>query len=347
MKVIDMHCDTIGRLFYEPENNSLRRSSFHVDLEKLLKGGYLLQNFALFVESRSVENPLETALAMADLYYQELEKNTDIICPVFSYEDIEENQKNGRISAMLTLEEGAVLKGSLSNLRNFFRLGVRMIALTWNYENEIGAPNLRFDENKMPLFSERNPKGLTEFGIETILEMERLGMIIDVSHLSDGGFWDIVRHTKKPFVASHSNAASECGVCRNLTDEMIRTLAERGGVTGLNFCTDFLCMPQPETLTAFSTDHSDQTDSAAKPVPVSRIQDIVRHIRHITNVGGIDVCALGSDFDGISNDLEFTDASGIGRIADALKKDGFSENDIEKIFYKNILRIYRETLPHR
>lgn len=343
MNVIDMHCDTIGRLYYEQEGNSLLHNSFHIDLEKLQKGSYLLQNFALFVEKNSVENPLEEALFMADLYYRELEKNSEIICPVFTYEDIEKNQKNGKISTMLTLEEGAVLKGCLANLRNFFRLGVRMIALTWNYKNEIGSPNLRFDENGTPLFSERNPEGLTDFGVETILEMERLGMIIDVSHLSDGGFWDIIKHTKKPFVASHSNAAAQCGVCRNLTDEMIRALAERGGVTGLNFCTDFLCMPKPENLTAFS---AADADCAKKAFPVSYTKDIVRHIRHITNVGGMEVCALGSDFDGIGNELEFGDASGIGAIAEALKKDGFSENDIDKIFHQNVLRVYRDVLPH-
>lgn len=339
MNVIDMHCDTIGRLYSEAEGNSLLENSFHIDLKKLQKGGYLLQNFALYVDSKAVENPLETALAMTDLYYQELEKNRDIIRPVFTYKDIETNQKAGKISAMLTLEEGAVLKGSLSNLRNFFRLGVRMIALTWNYDNEIGVPNLRYDADKAPRFSERNPHGLTDFGIETVLEMEHLGMIVDVSHLSDGGFWDIIRYTKKPFVASHSNAAGQCNVCRNLTDDMIRALAERGGVTGLNFCTDFLCTPDAHTQTAFST------DSAADCQPqISYVKDIVRHIRHITDVGGIEVCALGSDFDGIGNTLEFGDASGIGMIADVLKKEGFSSSDIDKIFFKNVLRLYREVL---
>ncbi len=339
MNVIDMHCDTIGRLYCEPKGNSLLENSFHIDLKKLQKGGYLLQNFALYVDSKAVENPLETALAMTDLYYQELEKNRAVIRPVFTYKDIEANRKSGKISAMLTLEEGAILKGSLSNLRNFFRLGVRMIALTWNYNNEIGAPNLCRDTDGAPIFFKRNPQGLTDFGIETILEMERLGIIIDVSHLSDGGFWDIIRYTKKPFVASHSNAAAQCNVCRNLTDDMIRALAERGGVTGLNFCTDFLCTPDTRTQTAFSA-----AGAADSKPQISRIKDIVRHIRHITNVGGIEVCALGSDFDGIENALEFGDASGIGMIAEALKKDGFSESDIDKIFSENVLRLYREVL---
>lgn len=359
MNVIDMHCDTVSRLYAarhtlpDPfsvsdhtagapaahDTECLRRNAFHIDLEKLQKGQYLLQNFALFVDQKETDNPLETALALADLYYQELEANKDLIAPVFSYDDIARNQADGKLSAMLTLEEGAVLKGSLANLRIFYRLGVRMIALTWNYENEIGSPNLCFDANGQPLFSERNEKGLTTQGIEIIQEMERLGMIIDTSHLSDGGFWDVLKYTTKPFVASHSNAASVCKVCRNLTDDMIRALAERGGVTGLNFCTDFLREPTEENRTSMGG------LITASAIPVSRISDMVRHIRHISNVGGIDVCALGSDFDGIDNALEFGDASGIQRLAEALKKDGFSAEDIDRIFYRNVLRVYKDVLP--
>ena len=285
-----------------------------------------------------MENPLEAALVMADLYYQELQKNEDIIAPVFSYKDIEKNRADGKISAMLTLEEGAILKGSLANLRNFYRLGVRMIALTWNYDNEIGSPNLRFDGDGQPLFTKRNEAGLTERGIEIIQEMERLGMLIDVSHLSDGGFWDILKYTKKPFVASHSNAASVCNVCRNLTDDMIRALADRGGITGLNFCTDFLREPTPDTRTSMGG------TITADTVPTSMISDMVRHVRHITGVGGMECCALGSDFDGIENALEFGDASGIQMLADALVKDGFSAADVDKIFWQNALRVYREVL---
>lgn len=239
---------------------------------------------------------------------------------------------------MLTLEEGAVLRGSLSHLRNFYRLGVRMIALTWNYPNEIGAPNFCFSSTGQPLFTSRSQTGLTDCGIHMIQEMERLGMLIDVSHLSDGGFWDVIRYTQKPFVASHSNAASVCNICRNLTDDMIRALGKRGGVMGLNFCTDFLCEPTEENRTSMGGILSSDC------IPVSQISDMVRHIRHISNVGGIEVCALGSDFDGIENLLEFGDASGICMLADALKKDGFSSSDIDKIFHENVLRVYREVL---
>lgn len=322
MKVIDMHCDTISRLYTEGRDMDLRHNTFHLDLEKMKQGDYLLQNFALFLDTDIVTDPPETALAYAGFYYHELNRHADLIRPVYSFEDIEKAQMEGKMCALLTLEEGDILCGELAALHDFYRLGVRMIALTWNHENTIGYPNLSFSPDGLPLFSARNNAGLKEKGIEIIREMERLGIIIDVSHLSDGGFWDVYHHTTRPFVASHSNAAAVCNVCRNLTDDMIRALGNRGGVTGINFCAAFLSSDQP----------------------VSRISDMIRHMRHITDVGGIEVCALGSDFDGIENDVECKDASGIQLLAEGMKKSGFSEDDIEKIFYKNVLRVYKEIL---
>lgn len=342
MKVIDMHCDTIFRLY--SDNNpacSLRHADgYQIDLEKMKKGNYLLQNFALFLDLAETAHPMKTALSMIDLYDTELKRNSDLIRPARSYEDICANIKAKKISALLTVEEGAVLEGDLNNLRLLYDKGVRMVTLTWNYSNQIGHPNMCFDNQGIPLFSSRNSNGLTSFGIELIREMERLGMIIDVSHLSDGGFWDVVNHTKAPFAASHSNAAALCSVCRNLTDDMIRALAQRGGVMGLNFCTSFLT----EDVLPHSPSTDTAVESADNPHPVSMLEDMVRHVRHITNVGGMDVLGLGSDFDGISNDVEFVNASGMEQLAAALKKAGFSENDIEKFFYKNVLRLYQDVL---
>ena len=345
MNVIDMHCDTIAQIYraqQHHEDQRLRSGNLCVNLEKMQKGGYLLQNFAMFIDKSEAKDPLETVLGMIDCYDQELKKNEDLIAPVFTYEDILENQKNQKISAMLTLEEGCVVKGNLSLLRTFYRLGVRMIALTWNFENEIGSPNLTMDVQGRPQFRQRNEKGLTEFGIEMVQEMERLGMIVDVSHLSDGGFWDILRYTKKPFVASHSDAAAKCNVCRNLTDDMIRALSERGGVMGLNYCYDFLT--ETDRPTALSSDTSFFLSETSQKEKVSRIEDMICHVKHIVNVGGIEVCGLGSDFDGIDNPVEFGDASGLPQLYDGLVKAGFSEDDADRIFYKNVMRVYREIL---
>lgn len=325
MKIADMHCDTIGRI--HNDGQSLRENSYHVDLAKLCRGDYLMQNFAMFIDKNSVESPFKAAVRMIDTFEKEIEQNKDVIRRALSFQDIVDNQADGKMSAVLTLEEGAVLEGQMSYLHTFYRLGVRMMTLTWNYPNEIGSANLKMDGEGKLLFGSRNDQGLTEFGIETVKEMERLGMIVDVSHLSDGGFWDVAENTRKPFVASHSNAAAVCNVSRNLTDDMIRCLGERGGVTGLNFCGAFL------------------TESKiAEEEPRSTVEAIVRHARHITNTGGIEVCALGTDFDGIPDNLEISDAGKMDLLIEGLKKGGFHESEIEKICYQNVMRVYREVL---
>ena len=323
MKVVDMHCDTILRLY--DEGGNLLENEFNIDLRKMIKGDYLLQNFAMFVNLGEKDDPLTKAQRLIDLYYQEIEKNKDLIKPIFSYQDIEDNQRDGLMSAMLTLEEGAVINNDLAVLRNYYRLGVRMITLTWNHPNGIGYPNLISTKEYKDLYHINTQDGLTDFGIEYVREMERLGIIIDVSHLGDAGFYDVLKYTTKPFVASHSNARSVCGVARNMSDDMIKLLAKRNGVMGINFCGDFL--------------KASNTGGVR-----SCIEDMVKHILYIRDLVGIDYVGLGSDFDGISQDLELKDASMMPMLKDALFEAGLKEEEIEKVFYKNVLRLYQTIL---
>ncbi|WP_296877980.1 dipeptidase [Thomasclavelia sp.] len=323
MKVVDMHCDTILRIY--DEGGALKENKFNIDLNKMVKGDYLLQNFAMFVDLNDQLDPLVKAQRLIDLYYRELDKNQDMIKPVYCYQDIIDNQNEGKMSALLTLEEGAVVKNDLAILRNYYRLGVRMITLTWNYPNGIGFPNMTSGEGFARLKSINDQDGLTEFGIAYVQEMERLGMIIDVSHLGDAGFYDVLKYTTKPFVASHSNARTICNVARNLTDDMIKALAKRGGVMGINFCGDFL---KPST-----TGHVR-----------SCVEDMVKHILYIKDLVGIDYVGLGTDFDGIDQNLEIQDASMMNLLAEALQKAGLSKAEIEKVFYGNVLRVYRQIL---
>ncbi|MCI9131370.1 dipeptidase [Thomasclavelia cocleata] len=323
MKVVDMHCDTILRLY--DEGGDLLENEFNIDLRKMVKGDYLLQNFAMFVNLGEKDDPLTKAQRLIDLYYQEIEKNKDLIKPIFSYQDIEDNQRDGLMSAMLTLEEGAVINNDLAILRNYYRLGVRMITLTWNYPNGIGYPNLISTKEYKDLYHINTQDGLTDFGIEYVREMERLGIIIDVSHLGDAGFYDVLKYTTKPFVASHSNARSVCRVARNMSDDMIKLLAKRNGVMGINFCGDFL--------------KASNTGGVR-----SCIEDMVKHILYIRDLVGIDYVGLGSDFDGISQDLELKDASMMPMLKDALFEAGLKEEEIEKVFYKNVLRLYQTIL---
>ena len=320
MKYIDMHCDTITALY--KSNGDLLHNDLHNDLKKMKDGECMLQNFAIFTDISSEDSSFTKN--SIEYYYKQLDKNKDLIRPVYTYEDILNNDRNGLISSLLTLEEGSVIDGDLSNLDWYYKQGVRMITLTWNYPNGIGHPNFVYDESqyKDRLHQINEKDGLTDFGIEYVRRMSELGIIVDVSHLSDKGFYDVLEYTNRPFVASHSNARSLCNVGRNLSDDMIRKLSDRGGVTGLNFCS------------AFIKDNNERYTS---------IEGMVEHIRYIVNVGGIDCIGLGSDFDGIHNELEIKNASGLPQLYEALRKY-FSEEDIEKIFYKNVLRVYKEFL---
>lgn len=320
MKYVDMHCDTITKLYKQSGN--LSDNDMHIDINKLKKGECLLQNFAIFTNLANEDSNFTKA--SIDYYYSQLELNKDSIRPVYKYEDILNNENNGYINAMLTLEEGSVVDKDLNNLNWFYDKGVRMITLTWNYPNGIGYPNvdLSVEHNNDPTYDFNTKDGLTDFGIEYVKRCNDLGIIIDVSHLSDKGFYDVCKYSDKPFVASHSNARSVCKAGRNLTDDMIKMLAQKGGVTGLNYCSAFI-------------DNDDQN--------FTTIEGMVKHINHIVNIGGIDCVGLGSDFDGIENGLEIKDASGVQLLYKELKKY-YSEDDIEKIFYKNVLRVYSKCL---
>lgn len=321
MKVVDMHCDTIGELWKAEKAGkpiSLRSNSLHIDLEKMQKGDYLLQNFAMFVFLGREKDPLVNVLEMIDVYNRAMAENADIIGPVLNYEDIEKNRAAGKLSGMLTIEEGAVLKGNPYVVRSLYQLGVRMLTLTWNFENEIGYPNTIV---KAKDYDPSRHYGLKPEGIEIVREMNRVGMIVDVSHLGDDGFWDVVKYCDGPFVASHSNARAVCSHTRNMTDDMIRALADKGGVMGLNFCGDFL-----------------------NPNGKSRVEDMVRHAKHIINVGGSDILGLGTDYDGIDGDLELDHCDKMPLLAQEMERQGFSTQQIEKIFHGNVLRLYREVL---
>lgn len=340
MKIADMHCDTISEIWesrkqsVSPKGGSpqqLSRNDLHIDIRKMKKAGYLLQNFALYVDLKKGLDPFEYVLELIDVFREEMGKNKNDIGVIKTYDEILANERQGKMSALMTIEEGGCCKGEIGNLERLYQLGARMMTLTWNYPNELASPNLFIksaekgstlkNDEGFNLFD--SSRGLTEKGFFFIQRMEELGMIIDVSHLSDAGFWDIVQHTKKPFVASHSNARALCGHCRNLTDDMIRAVAGRGGVIGLNFYGCFL---------------NETNDSH------SRVARMAAHARHMLNVGGSGCLGLGSDFDGISGELEIQDCSQMQKLVDGLERAHFTGTEIENILWRNVMRVYREML---
>lgn len=311
MRIIDLHCDTIWQLTAD-KGASLRKNNYSVDAEKLRQADSLAQFFALYIDRQETQDPLATCLQMADRFYEELAKNEDILNFAGSYDEFLSNSRAGKISAFLTVEEGGVLKGYLTNLTLLYEWGVRLITLTWNYPNEIGYPNHEWQHQHA---------GLTEFGTEVVAEMNRLGMIIDVSHLSDQGFYDVAALSTKPFVASHSNARHVWQHPRNLTDEMIKLLANKGGVIGINFERSFL-----------------------GDGDISMVADMLKHLQHIVNIGGIECAAIGSDFDGIEPKLEISDIGQIAKLVKGMEQCGFTTTDIEKICAQNALRVIKEVL---
>ena len=328
MKVWDLHCDTLSELRRAEKNGtpaSCAHNDLHIDLEKLQAGDYMLQCLAAVVnlaDPTPGADPLVTALEEIDVFKRIMEKYPEDIAPVYQPSDIRKNAAEGKISGMLTIEEAGCCKGSLGVLRRLQELGVRMMTLTLIYPNELAAPNANPGG---PLVA-NTETGLTEQGFAFLEEMEKLHITADVSHLSDKGYRDIANHSTRPFAASHANCRALSPHNRNLTDEMIRVMAEKGGLVGLNYCAGFLD-DQPSPALCRST-----TALMAK------------HAAHFKQVGGIEVISLGSDFDGIGGQHELETAAAMPLLAEALRREGFTEDEVEAIYWRNAYRFFKNNL---
>ena len=314
MKFIDLHCDTLMHL--DNKNlHTLIKNGRCVDFERMKRGGCVAEFFAIYLPHPDQIKALGYSGDEAyveekfEIYSRDIKASGNIWGK--SAVDIDLAENSGKVCGFLTLEDGRSVAGSHERLAAFFERGIRLITLTWNFENCFGFPNSTDRDAMM--------RGLTNFGKEAITQMNELGMIIDVSHLSDGGFWDIVKISKKPFVASHSNARTLVPHPRNLTDGMIRAISNSGGCVGLNFGHQFLNIDKKSLF--------------------SKIEDMVRHVLHIRNIGGVQVLALGSDLDGISSTLEIDSIDKMGLLFDALAAAGLSASELEALAYNNALRV--------
>ena len=317
-KAIDLHCDTLMKI--AKSGNLDENGKSHVSLRGLQEGGVALQCFADFVPTGMF--PKFIRKGATNLMFNKFYKNyqnmmvyhRDILFPVLTKADLDKCGVDGKIGILLTIEDGGVLGEKIGNVEKYYNKGVRLVTLTWNHENAIGYPN----SNEAEIMN----KGLKPYGKEVVKEMERLGMVVDVSHVSDGVFWDVAEMATKPFLASHSNSRAVCGHKRNMTDEMIKKLADKGGVMGLNMAPEFVGAVEG----------------------ITRLEDLVTQILHIRNVGGSDVLALGSDFDGIHGALDIAGPQDWGMLDAALKEAGLSEDELDKMWYANAERVFREVL---
>ncbi len=323
MKYIDLHCDSLCMAFETKNNDMFDRKDFMVDVKKLKQAGALAQFFAIFVPPTDWIKNIQPAYNDDD-FINDLYNNLDNTIKKYpeylgwarNCADMLENEKNGKVSAFLSMEDGRSINGDFDKFDKYYNMGLRLVTFVWNSENCFGFSN-SFDPKLMQL-------GLKDFGKQAVEYMNNKGILIDVSHLSDGGFWDVINLSKKPIVASHSSCRALSPHPRNLTDEMIKALGNNGGVSGINFCPAFV---NPDI-------NSDD----------SRLCDIAKHIVHMANKGGIECVAIGSDFDGISGNLEVANTLEIEKIWDVLLKNGMNYDDIEKVAYKNAQRVLKEVL---
>ena len=314
MRIIDMHCDTLIEGWRKPER-SFYDGDTSITLKLLKENGSLLQFFAMYL-SRNEMKTMDSYDILKGIYgyYQtQMEKYSDIIRPVYSAQEVLENEEKGLLSSLLTVEDGVFIDGKIERVQEVYDMGVRLITLMWNFENSVGFPCSDDPEAHL--------KGLKPFGIEVVEKMNELGMIIDVSHMSEGGFYDVAKHSKKPFVASHSCARALCNHRRNLTDDQLRTIGNAGGIAGVNFECSFL---------------KEGSNRAT-------YDQIIEHLLYMKDKAGIDSVGFGSDFDGIDDNGELVNYSGFTTLLERMEGK-FTYDEIDKICRENALRVIKDVI---
>jgi len=310
MLIIDTHCDTAKLLL--DLNADLYENNCHLDLRRLQATGERVQFFAAFADpSKYRNNTLTRVLSILDYMYSAEMQYKDKFFICLNAQDIEKTVACGKVAAILSVEGGEALNGELSALRMLYRLGVRSMLLAWNHRNLLadGA-------------SEKHGAGLSEFGRQVVAEMNRIGMIVDVSHLCEASFNDVLELSHAPVIASHSNAKAVCDHRRNLSDSQLRDIQKNGGVVGINFYTHFL----------------NNTDKAT-------IEDVVKHIEHICSITGEDHIGIGTDYDGIESTPENLEGTHcIPLLFDRLIQLNYSSEFVKKLAGLNFMRVIKQIL---
>ena len=314
MFIMDAHCDTLMDVVEGRRRLADKDKGGQLDLPRMMEAGVSAQIFAIYVSKEYLPGGgARRALQFVDAFYREIEDNSDKLIFATTGSDVDKAREEGKIAALLSIEGGEALDGRIELLRIFYRLGVRLMTLTWSLRNELadGA------------FEGRTGGGLTRFGVEVVEEMDRLGMVVDVSHLSEAGFWDVMKVSAKPIIASHSNSKALCSHPRNLTDEQAKAIAEKGGVIGVNFAGYFLGEGRRS------------------------LAGVIEHIDYLSALIGPEHVGLGSDFDGLPFEQlpdELKGVSGLPRIAGELAARGYSEQAIKGIMGENLLRVVRSVI---
>ena len=362
--VIDTHADTTQRLVDENYDLADPLNGGNLNFESAQKGNLGAEFFSIWVEPDLYKGQYaRRTLDLIDAVYQQAAKHPDKMRMAFSPADIEVAHRDHKLAALMGIEGGHSIDDSLGLLRDYYRLGVRYMTLTWS--NSLDWANSSGDEGKPGV--PHNPDGLTPFGKQVVLEMNRLGMMVDISHVADDTFWAAIKTTKAPVIASHSSARAVSNAPRNMTDDMLKAVAKNGGVVQVNYYSAFISQAYRDASIAQQPEVAKATDELkakfkaegkqvtygdleklqrqyADRIPRPPLSALIDNIDHIAKVAGVDHVGFGSDFDGVTGQLPegIDSAADLPKITAALLARGYSAEDCRKILGGNLLRVFGE-----
>jgi membrane dipeptidase len=362
--VIDTHADTTQRLLDDNFDmaNPPAGDQGNLDFAKAKSGNLGAEFFSIWVEPKEFKGQYaRRTLALIDSVYQQAAKHPDKMMMAFSPADIERAHREHKLAALLGIEGGHSIENDIRLLRDYYRLGVRYMTLTWSNTNEWADSSGDINDATVP-----HHNGLTEFGKDVVYEMNRLGMMVDVSHVSDKTFYDALLASRAPVIASHSSSRALTSHPRNMTDDMLREIGRRGGVVMVNYYSAFVDENWRQAYEAQSKERSAAIDAAAQEYkdadPVTRYREtdkvakqwaakiprppfetIIDHIDHVAKIAGVDHTGLGSDFDGTPSMPKGLDsAADLPKITEGLLKRGYTAEQIRKILGGNLMRVFKE-----
>src|ERR1035441_6449251 len=363
--VIDTHADTPQRFLDENYDigSTDPNDHGHISLDKAKAGNLGAEFFSIWVKPETNQGHFARhTLDLIDSVYEQAARHPDRMTMAFSADDIERAHREHKLAALLGIEGGHSIENDIHLLRDFYRLGVRYMTLSWSNTNEWADSSGDINNPKV-----EHHNGLTEDGKKIVREMNRLGMLVDISHVADKTFWDAIAATKAPVIASHSSARALSNHPRNMTDDMLRAVAKNDGVVQVNFYNGFIDEDFRKAMEAQAKDaaaavqkYTGQLKSEGKPVnyvdidrierewmakiPRPPLKSLIDHIDHIAKVAGIDHVGLGSDFDGVSGATPqgIDSAADLPKITQALVERGYNASDVKKILGGNLMRVFRE-----
>ena len=363
--VIDTHADTPQRFLdgHYDIGSTDPKDLGHISLDKAKAGNLGAEFFSIWVDPETNQGHFARhTLDLIDSVYEQAARHPDRMMMAFSVEDIERAHREHKLAALLGIEGGHSIENDVRLLRDFYRLGVRYMTLSWSNTNEFADSSGDINDSKVA-----HHNGLTEGGKEIVLEMNRLGMLVDISHVADKTFYDAIAVSKAPLIASHSSARALTNHPRNMTDDMLRAIARNGGVVQVNFYSAFIdenyrkaSEAQAKDRDAAVTAYTDQLKAAgmtvtyldsdrierewAAKIPRPPLSSLIDHIDHIAKVAGVEHVGLGSDFDGVSGATPegIDSAADLPKITQGLLDRGYSADDIRKILGGNLLRVFRD-----